>query len=247
MDSSRTVVYLWRERLQMIRYASHRTVALLTACGFASSAWAVRAGAQDISAPPSGAAPAAATSAPAGSATPAPTAPAPEVTGNDSGKLAPNSIYVEGLGAAFLYSINYERMVLDQLGVRVGFSYLSVGASANAGGSSSSSSATFIWIPVTASYVGIRSGRSALELGAGLTVLYVSATADAAGVATSGGGVVPYGVAMIGYRNQPVDHAGFMFRVGANALFAPGLGLQNPSPGSLGVIPWPYISLGASF
>ena len=52
---------------------------------------------------------------------------------------------------------------------------------------------------------------------------------------------------MVGYRFQPVDHAGFMFRVGFNALVAPGLGLSNASPGTLGVIPWPYLSLGASF
>jgi hypothetical protein len=38
-----------------------------------------------------------------------------------------------------------------------------------------------------------------------------------------------------------------MFRIGATALVAPGLGLQNPDPSHLGVLPWPYLSLGASF
>jgi hypothetical protein len=214
---------------------------VLSTCVFASLAWVGRAEAQDASAPPT---PAPAPAPAAGQAAP----PAHEAKSDaDGDKLAPNSIFAEGLGAAIAYSINYERMVIDPLGVRVGFSYLSIGSSASAGGSSSSASATYIFIPVTASYVGIRSGRSALELGAGVTMLYVSASANAAGVATSGAGVVPYGVAMIGYRNQPVGHAGFMFRIGANALVAPGLGLQNPSPTSLGVIPWPYISLGASF
>jgi hypothetical protein len=52
---------------------------------------------------------------------------------------------------------------------------------------------------------------------------------------------------MVGYRFHPVGHAGFQFRVGINALVAPGLGLQNANPGTLGAIPWPYISLGASF
>jgi hypothetical protein len=219
-----------------------RIVVGLSACLVASLAWTGRAEAQDTSAPAPAPAPAAVAPVPA-----APAAPEAKSEDADSDKLAPNSIFAEGLGAAIAYSINYERMVIDQLGVRVGFSYLSIGSSASAGGTSSSASATYIFVPVTASYVGIRSGRSALELGAGVTMLYVSGSANAAGVATSGAGVVPYGVAMIGYRNQPVGHAGFMFRIGANALVAPGLGLQNPNPGSLGVIPWPYISLGASF
>jgi hypothetical protein len=38
-----------------------------------------------------------------------------------------------------------------------------------------------------------------------------------------------------------------MFRIGMSALFGPGLALQNPTPGSIGVLPWPYLSLGASF
>jgi hypothetical protein len=161
--------------------------------------------------------------------------------------LAPNSIYAEGLGAAIAYSVNYERMVVDDLGVRIGLSYLSFGASATAQGMTSSASASYLFVPITASYVGIRSGSSALELGAGMTLLYASGSANAAGVATSGSGVVPFGVALIGYRLQPVGHAGFMFRVGASALVAPGLALQNPTPGSIGVLPWPYLSLGASF
>jgi hypothetical protein len=214
-------------------------------------AWAGVAAAQDPSATPPPAPSASAASTDASATAPAAASAAPAQAGApdnpDKDKLAPNSIYLEGLGAAIGYSLNYERMVLDELGVRVGFSYLSVGASASAGGTTASAAATYIFIPVTASYVGIRYGRSALELGAGLTFLYVSASANAAGVATSGAGVVPYGVAMVGYRFQPVDHAGFMFRIGVSALVAPGLGLQNPTPGTLGAIPWPYISLGASF
>ncbi len=212
-------------------------------------AWAGPVAAQDAPAPSSATPATASTDASATAPAPASAASPPATAADDpdKDKLAPNSIYLEGLGAAIGYSINYERMVVDELGVRVGFSYLSVGASSNGGGTSSSASVTYVFIPVTASYVGIRYGRSALELGGGVTMLYVSANANAAGVATSGAGIVPYGVAMVGYRFQPVGHAGFMFRIGVNALVAPGLGLQDPSPGTLGVIPWPYISLGASF
>jgi hypothetical protein len=52
---------------------------------------------------------------------------------------------------------------------------------------------------------------------------------------------------MVGYRLHPVDGAGFQFRVGLMALIGEGLALSNPDPKSLGVLPWGYISLGASF
>jgi hypothetical protein len=161
---------------------------------------------------------------------------------------APNSIYAEGLGAGLAYSINYERMVLDELGVRIGFSYLSISASASGGGETASASASYVMVPITASYTGLRTrGGSGLELGAGATMLYVSGAASALGTTTSGSGMTPLVVAMVGYRLQPVDHAGFMFRVGAMALGGEGLGLSNGHASQFGFIPWPYISCGASF
>jgi hypothetical protein len=176
-------------------------------------------------------------------AAPAPAAPAPD-TGDHP---ASNSIYLEGTGAAIAYSINYERLVIDQLAVRLGFSYLTIGASATAGSATTSSSASYLFFPITASYIGIRSGKHSLELGGGATLLYVSGSASGLGTSTSGAGMVPYGTVLAGYRLHPVGHAGFQFRIGVMALIGQGLGLQNPNPNSVGVIPWPYLSLGASF
>jgi hypothetical protein len=157
---------------------------------------------------------------------------------------APNSVYAEGLGAGIVYSINYERMVIDEVAVRAGFGYLSVGASAG----TSSSSATYLMFPITASYTGIRTrGGSGLELGGGSTLIYTSGSASALGTATSGAGITPTVVAMVGFRLHPVDHAGFNFRVGAMALGGQGLALSNADPTKFGVIPWGYLSLGASF
>jgi hypothetical protein len=193
----------------------------------------------------------AAAQAPAAAA--APPAPAPAAAPSaapaaaDGDHPAPNSIYAEGLGAAIIYSVNYERLFLDQLAVRGGLGYLSLSATATSDTSSSSASATYLFIPVTASYIGIRSGKHSLELGGGVTFLYLSGSANAAGVSSSGSGVVPFGVLLVGYRFQPVDHLGFQFRIGFNALIGEGLGLQNPTPDKLGYIPFPYISLGMSF
>jgi hypothetical protein len=160
---------------------------------------------------------------------------------------APNSIYAEGLGEAILYSINYERLVIDQLGIRAGFSYLSLSATTGAGPSATSANATYVFFPITASYIGLRAGKHSLELGGGATLLYVSGSANAAGISSSGSGLVPFGTLLVGYRFHPVDHAGFQFRVGFTSLIGNGLGLQNPDPSKLGFIPWPYLSLGASF
>lgn len=169
--------------------------------------------------------------------------------GEDKGNHpAPNSVFAEGLGAGIAYSINYERMVLDELGVRVGLSYVSVSASAGTAGSTASSSTTFLMVPITASYTGIRTRHGAgLELGGGTTLLYTSAAASSLGTSTSGSGLTPLVVAMVGFRLQPVDHAGFMFRVGAMALGGEGLGLSSANASQFGFIPWGYISFGASF
>jgi hypothetical protein len=177
---------------------------------------------------------------------PAP-AEAPQARAEAGDHPAPNSVYLEGLGAGLAYSINYERMVIDQVGVRLGFSYMSLGASATAGGNTTSASATFITIPITASYVGIRSGMHSLELGGGATIAYASGSASGLGASASGAGALPYGIAMVGYRLHPVDHAGFQLRVGLMALVGQGLALSNADPKSVGVLPWGYLSLGASF
>src|SRR5581483_11615358 len=135
---------------------------------------------------------------------------------------------------------NYERVIDDLVALRAGFAYFSASASAGDGTTTSSASSTYVFVPVTASYLGIRSGKHVLELGAGATMLFLSGSANAAGVSSSAGGVVPFGTATIGYRLHPVDHAGFQFRIGFNALFGQGLGLQNPDPTKIGWIPWPY-------
>jgi len=196
---------------------------------------ATTAAAEETSAPP-----------PPSQPQPAP-AEAPQARGADAGDHpSPNSVYLEGLGAGLLYSVNYERMVIDEVGVRLGFSYMSFGASATSGGMTSSASATFITVPITASYVGIRSGKHSLELGGGATIAYASGSASGIGASASGAGAMPYGVAMVGYRLHPVDRAGFQLRVGLMAIAGEGLGF-SPDPKSVGVLPWGYLSLGASF
>jgi hypothetical protein len=164
-------------------------------------------------------------------------------------KLAENSIFIEGLGAGGLYSLNYERMVADEVAVRAGFSYLSIGMSASgSNGQTSGASATLMTFPLTASYLGVRSGKHALELGGGATLISASGTASGTGVSASGSGFGALGTAMVGYAIHPVEGAGFNFRIGAMALMGKGVSLSSGSdPTAFGFAPWGYLSLGASF
>src|SRR5262245_7400276 len=88
----------------------------------------------------------------------------------DADKPAPNSVNAEGLGAGLAYSINDERLILDELGVRAGFGYWGASASATVNGQTTSAGASFLTIPITVSYIGVRSGKHSLELGGGATI-----------------------------------------------------------------------------
>jgi hypothetical protein len=175
----------------------------------------------------------------------APFAPASEAE-LESDKPAPNSVFFEGLGAGLWYSVNYERRVIDDVGVRAGLSYMSVSASTSSGGTKTSASASYLTIPLTVSYLGVRGRRSGLEVGGGLTLAYASGSASSGVSSASGSGITPFGTAMVGYRLHPVDGAGFQFRVGIMALAAKGLSF-DPDPNKFGVLPWLYISFGAGF
>src|SRR5882762_6411596 len=137
-----------------------------------------------------------------------------------------NSIFVEGGGPGLLYSLNYERVVENDFGLRIGMSYVSFSASAG----SSSASATILAVPVIFSYLGLRGGNHILERSGGA-------------FAASGSGMMALGTALIGYRRQPLD-GGFQFRIGLEALAGKGLAFSNPDPTKFGVLPWLYMSLG---
>ena len=174
----------------------------------------------------------------AGRAGPVATAPAPR-------KPAPNSIYAEGLGAGLAYSLNYERMVLDDLGVRLGFSYLSMSASASSGAPPRARARRFSRSrspPATSACSG-----NIPRAGGGVTLTRSSGSGSSFGQSASGSGMSGLGSVMVGYRIHPVDHAGFNFRIGLMALAGKGLGLDNADPSAFGFLPWGYISMGASF
>jgi hypothetical protein len=154
-----------------------------------------------------------------------------------------NGVFLEGLGPGLLYSVNYERLVTDDIAVRLGFAYWSVSATVSDGVTSSTSSAAYLTFPTTVTYVGLRG----LEVGGGMTLVHASGSASTVGASSAGEGFTPLGTLLVGYRLHPVGSAGFQFRVGAMAMAGEGLSLSSSNPGGFGVLPWLYLSAGAGF
>jgi hypothetical protein len=159
-------------------------------------------------------------------------------------RTANNAIYIEGLGPGLLYSLNYDRAFGDFAG-RIGIGYASVGVSANSesGTSGGSSSARFLTVPITVSYLGIGSKKHMFEVGAGATILNVGANASAFDVSSSssssssGSNTYVFGNVLAGYRFQP-PNGGFLLRAGLDLVLG---------GDSLPVFPWPYLALGGTF
>lgn len=159
---------------------------------------------------------------------------------------APNSIFAEGLGGGLWYSINYERLVIDQLGVRIGVGVIPLSASASGGGTTTSSTAVYVPVPIEVNYVGLRAGSHVFEMGGGATLTFWSGEASSGGLTSSASAVSIIGQVHLGWRIHPVG-GGFMFRMGLMALIGEGLDVSNLGSAGIGVLPWGYLSLGASF
>lgn len=154
---------------------------------------------------------------------------------DESRRTAKNAMYLELLGNGILYSVNYERALLDNVTARVGFSYFSIGASgADANGQQSSAKISLITAPVMANYL-VGGKNHNLELGAGALVVYASGESSGGGASASAEGVGIAGTATVGYRYQPID-GGFMFKAGFTPLIT-----------KSGFNGWGGLSLGGAF
>lgn len=125
-------------------------------------------------------------------------------------RTARNGIYVELGGNGGLWSLNYERFLGDDVSLRIGGSYMA--ATDTAG--TTVSLATF---PLTASWLGLRSGSHALEVGAGATFASASLSTSSFAAKAFATGVIP--TAILGYRLAPLD-GGFTLRAAFTPLFS---------------------------
>jgi hypothetical protein len=121
---------------------------------------------------------------------------------------ARNAVFVELLGNGGIYSLNYERMLTGQLGLRVGYA---------AWNSPFWSEVTppnrYQTVPVTMSYL-LGRGERKLELGGGIT--FGHGRFD-----RSSGRDFSFRTltAIVGYRSQPRE-GGYLFRVGVTPFYS---------------------------
>ena len=159
---------------------------------------------------------------------------------------ARNVLFVEGGGAATVYSVNYERFLTTDVSLRVGYGFVEYDP------------AEFSWfhgcgifllscptqnvsrhaLPVTLSWTGGRTGPHLFNLSAGATTLFFRTTTDEGEFVETRWSAAP--TAEVGYRFQPRS-GGFFFRVGVTmTLLEIGRGEWRP-------LPWPSLALGGTF
>ncbi len=132
-----------------------------------------------------------------------------------SEKTARNSVYVELLGNAALYSVNYDRLLSPSVSGRAGVMYISADALTTTSGSKVGGVSVTL-VPVMLNYLSGKNHK--FELGAGPVFIFASADFDELG-SFSGSGVG--GTATFGYRYQP-KKGGFNFRAGFTPIFGDG-------------------------
>jgi hypothetical protein len=174
----------------------------------------------------------AASGAPAGQAAPAPAFVTHDA--EEEPRKAHNVIFLELGGNGLVYSINYERLLDESdFSLRVGFSYISIGASSG----TSTAKASIMTFPVLGNYyVGSRNHK--LQLGAGLTFMQITVSGGGNSSLVEASGFVPAPTAVIGYRYIPA-RGGFAFSVGFTPFIIPS--------GDKVIYPWGGISFGGIF
>ena len=141
-----------------------------------------------------------------------------------SGFAQTNTVYLELFGNALLASINYDRMVTDNVSVRVGYGSISLDDTDVETGIITKISITPI--PITANYL-MGSGNHKLEIGAGILYIMVDGNIDFGGVSLAASGSVIATTGVLGYRYHR-DTGGFSFRATVAPIMLEGEMLTMP-------------------
>jgi hypothetical protein len=134
-----------------------------------------------------------------------------------------NAAFVELLGNGGLYSLNYDRLLTDNVSLRAGFARWTADDLFG-----SEAQKHFTTVPLLANYL-VGSGTGRLELGAGVLLGRRRQDWGGGGTETTESFVSLTGV--LGYRHQPRGR-GWMFRAGVTPFF--GIGDEDvayPDPG----------------
>jgi hypothetical protein len=157
---------------------------------------------------------------------------ASQATAAPAERTANDTVYLELLGPGLLGSLDYERL-FDESAVRIGLGAIAVPEDPG--------SSLHVSMPITLSYLGMRSAQHSFEIGAGAAIIASSCNAPNPCGVFWPEPVTVAPVILAGYRYQPSDGA-FAFRAGFSPTF-----LFNDKPHSPTVLPLPYLSLGYAF
>ncbi|MCO6464628.1 MAG: hypothetical protein J5I52_10830 [Saprospiraceae bacterium] len=119
--------------------------------------------------------------------------------------MSKNAVYGELLGNGLIFSFNYDRRLINNVGARVGLGFV---GSASDGG--------VVTVPVMGNILLGKNGRY-FEIGAGIT--YLSGTGDFFDLEDEPSSVL--GTFSLMYRRQPAD-GGFMWKIGLTPMLAKG-------------------------
>ena len=165
----------------------------------------------------------------------------------NSSKAQTNNIYAEFLGLGLLGSINYERMVKDNIFARVSYGGFSVESETYDGyygyGTTSTLKTSINPLSLGAHY--LRGNKWKLEAGAGITYWMISFEGESSGsndvgglsVSADGGFLMFYGSLGLRYQNP---EGGLNLKVGVSPIIA-------SVDGETGTLPMPHIALGYAF
>jgi hypothetical protein len=144
-----------------------------------------------------------------------------------------NTAYFEFLGNAYLYSLNYERKIVNtpkfSLSGRIGISTFNIRLSGQ-GWSTNRSNHNFI--PITFNFIR-HFDRNNFEMGIGAVNAFTK-----------------YGKEEYEYKFIPTLSAGYRRYMGKNLDLRAGLNLSNANlnqDAGFGIFPWPYLSIGKRF
>jgi|TARA_B100000959_G_C14843901_1_gene567229 hypothetical protein len=123
-----------------------------------------------------------------------------------------NTVYFELFGNGLLYSVNYDRMITDNISVRAGYGGLSVSSA------STMEDVKITMMPVLGNYL-MGGGNHKLEIGAGIVLVSVDYSDNIEDVDFSLGadGSIPTG--NLGYRYQKPE-GGLFFKASLCPFFA---------------------------
>lgn len=131
---------------------------------------------------------------------------------SDFSETTRNNAYVEILGNGGIYSVNYERIVVEHFALRLGFG---VAKTVNLFFSDTNDKTTIIAVPVLGSLL-FGERKSKLELGAGFLFGHKNVK-SASGNSKTGSAIFDL-TGVVGYRYQP-SSGGFLFRIGITPFY----------------------------